>query len=226
MSLTPIGLQTHLDRALANTGLIGYFCLIDDDLVTNLPVTASAAGNTLTTATPHGLVTGSRIRVATSGGTIPAPLSPTIDYFVGVVSATEILLYATLAQAIAATSEIDLISTGSGVQINEQALLPTDAKEAILAHEVTGNGSARQPVAALGAAIVTTTGKALKNPVTWSQAASGGDIIYRHIAFVDGGNSTIGDTTGILTHLQSSATAKTIADTSNALLSFQFGHEN
>jgi hypothetical protein len=226
MVMTPAGLQIYLDRALANTGVIGYFCLIDDELLLNAAAVGNSGTNTITTTNPHGLVTGTRIRVATTGGTVPAPLSPTTDYFAAVVSATELKICATLANAIAGT-EIDLASNGSNLQINEQILLPSDPKEVILAHEITGNGYTRQQAAALGAAtIVQATGKALKSPVTWAQPATGGDIVYRHLAFLDGGNSTIGNTAGVLSHLLTLATPKTIADGANALLSFQFGHEN
>lgn len=225
MTLTPNGLKLHCDRALPSAGTIGYFLLINNSLVLNLSATADDTTNEITTATPHGLVTGTRVRIATSGGTLPAPLSPSVDYYAAVVNPTVLKVCASLADAQTATA-IDLSSQGSSLAINEQQLIPSDHPTVIINHECSGNNYSRQPVTAIGAAVAGQDGKARKNPVVWSQQALGGAITYRHIAFLDGGTAVAGNTTGTLTHLVTLASAITIADTVNQPLAFQFGHEN
>jgi hypothetical protein len=225
MPLTPAGLKEFTDRALPPTGTIGYFLLIDGDLLTNAAATADDTTNEITTTAPHGLVTGTRIRIATSGGTLPAPLSPTVDYYAAVVSASLFQVCATLADAIASTP-IDLSSQGSNLAINEQALLPTDPKEVILGHECSGNNYSRYPVTAIGPAIIGPDGKARKNPVVWVQQALGGTIAYKHVAFLDGGTAVVGNSTGIVTHLETRPNLITIADTVSQPISYQLGAEN
>ena len=72
----------------------------------------NATSNVLTKA--HTFVTGSVVRVATST-TLPDPLVAATDYFVIKVSATEIKLATSLANALAGTA-IDLIDVGVGNQ--------------------------------------------------------------------------------------------------------------
>lgn len=225
MTLTPNGLELHCNRALPNAGTIGYFLLIDNNLLANAVVTANDATNQITSASAHGLVTGARFRIATSGGTLPAPLSPSVDYYAAVVSPTLLLPCLTFADALSATA-IDLTSQGSSLVINEQALLPTDAQAVILAHECVGNNYSRHAVTAIGASIIGPDGKSRKNPVVWSQQALGGSIIYRHVAFLDGGLPAVGNGTGVLTHLSTLASPVTIADTVSQPIAYQFGHEN
>ena len=223
-SLTPAGLKLAADRLLPNTGTIGYFLLINNSLFTSA-VAADASTNTLTTASAHGLVTGARVRLATSGGTLPAPLSPTVDYYASVTGASTLTVSANLADSLIGIA-IDLTSTGSNLTINEQLLLATDRQEVIMAHECSGNNYARRAVTNIGAATVTAGGLALKAPTTWSQQASGGPIVYRHVVFLDGGTSTVGNATGTVTHMETLATPTTIADTASLLIAFQLGAKN
>jgi hypothetical protein len=50
---------------------------------------------TLVSPTPHGLVTGQQMQIQLASGTLPQPLINGAFYFVGVVSATEVILHAT-----------------------------------------------------------------------------------------------------------------------------------
>lgn len=224
--LTPAGLKLACDRNLPNTGTIGYFLLINNDLLTAAPATADAGTNEFTLGVSHSLVTGTRVRVATSGGTLPAPLSPTVDYFIATLFVgAGIKLCATLADAIAGNA-IDITSTGSNLTINEQLLLPTDRQQVIMAHECAGNNYTRRAVTDIGGAVVTAAGLALKNAVSWSQQALGGAIVYRHVVFLDGGTATAGNATGTLTHMETLSNPTTIADTSIQLIAFQLGAKN
>jgi hypothetical protein len=227
MPATTAGLQLNADRALPPTGTIGYFLLVDGDLLTNGACTANETTNEITTTTPHGLVPGTRVRIITSGGTLPGPLSAATDYYVAVVSASVLQLCATLADAIAATPiPVDLTSQGSNLALNEQLLLPTDRKEVILNHECSGNNYSRYAVTNIGTSIIGLDGKARKNPTIWGQQALGGSISFKHIAFLDGGTAVVGNTTGILSYLVTNTNITTIADTVVQALAFQLGCEN
>lgn len=216
MPLTPQGLKIHLDRALPNTGAIGEFALIDDSLTTNLAVAANTTADTLTSATAHNLVDGSRFRVATTG-VLPDPLSASVDYYAQIVNATTLKPCASLDDAILG-NPVNLTSVGSNLVINEQTLTASDTDDAILAHEVTGNGYARQSVADIGPSVIL-GGQARKNPVTWTQAATGGAIVYQHIAFVDSVLNKI-------TYFDTLTTPKTIAAGDSQIISYQFSNEN
>jgi hypothetical protein len=67
----------------------------------------------ITTSTAHGLITPNAIRFETTN-TLPAPLAINTTYFIGFVSATEINVYPTEADALASTNIINLTTTGTG----------------------------------------------------------------------------------------------------------------
>lgn len=231
MPVAPNALAVYLDRALPNTGAIGSMLLLNDTLLTNAACAVDATANTFTTATPHGLTTGERVRVNTSsagfGGSVPAPLSTTVDYFANVVSTTVFRLCATLADAVNATPVvIDLTSVGSSVVANAQTLLASDRKEVLLAHECSGNGYTRAAVSNVGASSVGADGKARKPAVLWSVAATTGPIVYRHVLFLDGGTNVVGNATGTPAHMQTLANPVTIAAGSSETFSYVLGHQN
>lgn len=231
MPQSPAGLALHADRALANTGTIGSMILLNDTLLTNAACTVDASLNTFATATPHGLTTGERVRTNTSaagfGGSVPAPLSTTVDYFAQVQSATVFRLCATLADAVNATPVIvDITSVGSSVVVNAQLLLASDRKEVLLAHECSGNGYTRAAVTNIGAASIGVDGKARKPAVLWSVTATAGAIVYRHVCFLDGGTTVVGDATGTPSFFQSVGNPVTIAAGASETFSYVLGHEN
>lgn len=229
MPVSPNALAQFADRALPNTGTIGAMILLNDTLLTNAACAVDASLNTFTTATPHGLTTGERVRINTSnagfGGNVPAPLLSTVDYFANVTSPTTFRVCATLNDAINATP-IDITTVGNSVIANSQLLLASDRKEVLLAHECNGNGYARTAVANIGPAAIGIDGKARKPAVLWSIAASTGPIAYRHVCFLDGGTTTVGDSTGTPAYINTLANPVTIAVGASETFSYVLGHEN
>jgi hypothetical protein len=75
----------------------------------------AVAATDICTATAHGLVTGSGIQVANSGGALPAGLAATTTYFAIVIDANTFKLATSLANALAGTA-IDITTNGTGTQ--------------------------------------------------------------------------------------------------------------
>lgn len=178
-------LLAHCDRAYPPTGLWGYATLLSGTLASGLVFTASASTNQLTTASAHGLVTGSRFRVA--GGTLPSPLVANTDYYAIVSSSTVLSLATSLANAQANTS-IDLSDAGSGVlTLTEQALTAADPLSVLINKEISHPSFAsRLAITDLGAATIV-SGAARKpdkilsiNNTSLSQSLS-----YRYILFIE-----------------------------------------
>lgn len=84
-----------------------------DDTLSLVPVTVSAASDTLTIAAGHDWATGDGPVRVTATGTVPGGLAPGVDYFVVVVDDVTIRLATTRGNALAGTT-IDLTSTGTG----------------------------------------------------------------------------------------------------------------
>jgi hypothetical protein len=145
-----------------SAGILGYLTLLKGDLATGLGYTANATSNQLTTASAHGMVTGSRMRLV--GGVLPTPLLADTDYFAIVSSATVIALAATLADALAGTA-IDLTDAGAGaLTLTEQVLTATDSLAVLVNKEVNHPAwTNRAVVDNLGAA-VSVSGAAEKPP--------------------------------------------------------------
>jgi hypothetical protein len=144
-------LIAHHNAAFANTGTYGYLTLLKGDVATGLSYTANATTNALTTATAHGMVTGSRLRLV--GGTLPSPLLVNTDYFAIVSSPTVLSIATTLANAIA-NSPIDLSDAGSGaLTLTEQALTASDPLSVLVNKEISHpSWAARTLIENLGAA--------------------------------------------------------------------------
>ncbi|MGL4617887.1 MAG: hypothetical protein ACRCZS_02335 [Chroococcidiopsis sp.] len=203
-------LRNSLDLAAPNTGTWGHMTLLRGDVTTGLTYTANATTNALTTATAHGLVTGSRIRLV--GGTLPTPLLANTDYFAIVSSTTVFTLATTLANAQAATS-IDLTDAGSGsLTFTEQALLATDPLSVLVNKEISHpSWTTRAVIDALGAS-VDATGIAEKPQKILSVVNSSGTALsYQHLLFIRGGTAALGNTTGTGFVLDTEASIQTIA---------------
>lgn len=149
-------LKALCDTNFATTGTIGFLALLKADLATNL-FTVNASTDILTTASAHGLVTGSRLRVAVSGGSLPTPLVANTDYYAIVLSSTTLRLATTLANATAGSPvAIDLTDTGSGtLTLNEQVLTKDDPIAVLLNKEITHPAwTQRAAISNTGAAII------------------------------------------------------------------------
>jgi hypothetical protein len=188
-------LKSSNDAANPNTGTWGYMTLLKGDVTSLLAYTANATTNALTTATAHGLVTGSRIRLV--GGTLPTPLLANTDYFAIVSSTTVFTLATTLANAQASTS-IDLTDAGSGsLTFTEQALLATDPLSVLVNKEISHpSWTTRALIDTLGAS-VDAAGIAEKPQKILSVVnSSAATLSYQHYLFIKGGTAALGNTTG------------------------------
>jgi hypothetical protein len=207
-------LQKYCDNAFAATGTIGYLALLKADLSLNLSFSATAAADALTTASAHGLTTGSRVRVAVAGGTAPTPLTLAQDYYAIVTGATTLKLATTIDNALASTA-IDLSDAGSGtLTLNEQELSQDDPIAVLLAKELSHpNWLTRAPITDVG--VATVSGAAAEKIKAFAiQNTNVAALTYKHAWLLVGPGVTgaIGSATGILTdHLTTEAIAQTLA---------------
>lgn len=188
--------------------------ILKGDLNLLAPYTPNAATNTLTTSTPHGLTTGSRIRLV--GGTLPTPLLANVDYFAIVSSATVFTLATTLANATAGTP-IDIADTGAGaLTFSEQSISLSDSFAVLINKEVSHpSWTTRSIIDALGAAtdVGGVAEKALKT-LNINNASPTIPLSYQHYLFLESpATAVIGSipaaTTGFI--LSSEAIIQTIA---------------
>jgi hypothetical protein len=164
-------------------GIWGYLTLLKGDVATGLAYTANATSNQLTTASAHGMVTGSRLRLV--GGVLPTPLLANTDYFAIVSSATVLSLAASLADAVSATA-IDLTDAGSGaLTLTEQVLTAADPLSVLVNKEVSHPAwVARAVVDNLGTAVVA-AGTAVKPPkVVAVTNTAGTPLTYAHYLYI------------------------------------------
>lgn len=177
-------LLNNCDEAYPSAGTWGYMTLLSDTLATGLSYVADIVGNTITTPTPHGLATGSRVRMV--GGTLPSPLATNTDYYAIVISPTVVKLATTLALA-QASSEIGMTDAGSGgLTLTEQTLTSADPLSVLLAKEISHpSWTARAIIDALGPATAV-SGRAEKSTKLLPIGnTSGITLAYRHILFIE-----------------------------------------
>lgn len=192
---SPSVLAAINDRIWAATGTIGYLILLSGTLFSG--TFTVDAGTNILTATGHTAVTGTRVRLTTTG-TLPTISSGTLnnstDYF-AIIDAGNLKLATTLANALAGTA-IDFTGTGSGTHtLTEQRLGDEDPISVLVAKELIHASYTRQAVSAVGAAAaVGDFGE--KTPVSYTYTISGVDLVFRHVLFIRGGTSAIGNTTG------------------------------
>lgn len=198
-TLSPASLAAVNDRIWAATGTLGYLLLLNGTLFSGT-FTVNASSDVITTASAHGLVTGSRFRVSTTG-VLPAlssgSLSASVDYYAIVLSSTTLQLATTLANAQAGSPVfVNFTDTGSGTHtLAEQRLNDEDPISVLVNKEITHPSYARNAVAALGAAVaVGDFGE--KAPISFTYSITGSALVFRHVLFIRGGTSTIGNTTG------------------------------
>lgn len=191
MTSSPSELLRVANAAYPAGSPIAQLILLRGDLQLNLAITVNALADTITSA-DHGLVTGSRFRVG-STGTVPGGLAANVDYYAIALSATQIKAAATLADALAGTA-INLTDGGTGtVVLNEQLLMATDPIEVLINKEL---GIPRQAITVGAAAMV--GGEALKPALTFTVTNTGtSNLTYRHILIAYGADSAIGSAAGI-----------------------------
>lgn len=214
---SPRALLAICDAAFSSTGTVGHLTLLRGDLAAALQFTVNATTDTITTATAHGLTTGSRV-IVSSTGTFPAPLVAATVYYAIVLSATTLRLAATQDNAINNTPvPIDITSAGTGtLTLDEQALSSSDPLSVLIAKEVNHPAwSARAIIADLGAASVS-SGVAAKSPKTIPIANTGASTLnYQHVLTLIGAGVTnaIGSipTGTVADHLYSESTSQSIA---------------
>jgi hypothetical protein len=188
-------LTTIADAAYPSTGTIGYIILLKAALATGLGVTANSSTGVFTTASAHGLVTGSRVRIA-STGTVPSPLSATTDYYAIVSSTTTLRLAATLADTQSSTA-IALTDAGSGsLTLNERPLTAADSIAVLVNKELaSGGGYSRLPIANAGAATIVSGNGEKSITATFTNSGSTSiDYIAALVAF--GIGSAVGSVAG------------------------------
>lgn len=175
--------------------VIAQLILLRSGTAINLTVTTNALTDTMTTAA-HGMVTGSRFRIDSSG-TVPGGLAAGVDYYAIGLSTTQFKAAETLADALAATA-INLTDGGTGnVVINEQFVNATDPIEVLIAKELASGGAYVRQAVTTAAATFNGT-EAVKPPVVLTLTNTDAvDMVYRQILVAYGASSAIGTVTGI-----------------------------
>lgn len=206
------------DRMYPSTGTYGYLAILDDLLLANAVFTV--ATNILTFTVANKLVTGSRVRI-TSTGAIPSGLLSATDYYAIKTSTTTFKLAATLANAIAGTA-ITITDAGSGVlSASEQILTVADSISVLVAHELVNSAyTARFSIDTLGAATIV-SGDAQKN--LWTKVFtnnSASSIVSGNRLIIYGGIATLGDVTGASDSLHTQQITLLSGDTNSFTVQF------
>jgi hypothetical protein len=198
MAVTPQDLTYTADSVYPIGGLIGYLILLSGRLLIGGAASINTVTNTITTTSPHGLATGSRVRF---GGALPIDLVGTQDYFAVVAGADTFQVAQNLANAQALPPVvIDLTIATSALLVNEQLLLASDPTNVLINKELpAANGYQRLAIANLAPAVITSSTTADHPPLTLSIINIGAaDMTHRYEVVAKGGTATVGDTTGIL----------------------------
>jgi hypothetical protein len=196
-TLSAASLALIADRIWAPSTSLGRLILLRGDLYSNT-FTVNTSTDILTTATPHGMVTGSRVRLSTTG-TLPVlnsgTLNTTTDYFWIADTTTTGKIATTLANALAGTA-IDFTGTGSGSHtLTEQRLTDADPITVLINKELNHASYSRQEITGLAAATaIGAVGE--KAPFSATYSATGTAMVFRHVLFLRGATGTIGNTTG------------------------------
>lgn len=202
----------------AANSTVGYLALLKSGIF-SVGVTADAGTDILTTASAHGLVSGTRVRI-TSSGSLPTGLSSSTDYYAGVLSAT------TLKMQSASGTDIGFSDNGTGtLTLQGQLLTTADPLAVLVNNEVAGNGYARQAIAVGSPAYNADPEKAVKL-VSTTFTASGGTIAFRHTLVIHGGNSTAGNSTGNLGWLGTESADLTISSGYSRTISVELATQN
>lgn len=194
---TPQDLTYTADSVYPPYSAIGYLILLSGDLLLGEPGTINPAANTITTASAHGLATGSRIRF---GGVLPIGLLGTQDYFAVLAGTNTFRVAQSLADAQALPPVVIDLTIATALLINEQLLLASDATNVLVNKELPAmNGYQRLAIANLVPAVVTSSTTADHPPITLSITNTGAvEMTHRYEVVAKGGIATVGSTAGIL----------------------------
>jgi hypothetical protein len=195
---TPQDLLYTADAIYAPYSEYGYLILLKGHLLIGEPAVATPATDVITTASPHGLALGSRVRF---GGTLPIDLLGTQDYFAVPTGANTFQVAQSLADAqVLPPVVIDLTIATSTLLVNEQLLLASDPTNVLINKELpAANGYQRLAIAGLAPAVITSPTTADHPPLTLSITNTGAtDMTHRYEVVAKGGTAIAGDTTGIL----------------------------
>jgi hypothetical protein len=232
MTYPTAALKDHLDTLYPTFGSYGYAALLDADLNLNLGYSVDITSDLLTTITPHGLVTGTRVRstatVAQPGISPSGTLSSTVDYFVRVVSTTELELYSTLNDATNATNQINFTGTGTGtLELNEQALNAEDPIEVLVNHELDHPDYTRFELESMNPAFAS-AGEGRKNSDLWTMTANTTSPAWEflYVLIIKNGSSAIGDTNGSIDNLDARPSLISIPPGDSASYTIQFSNAN
>jgi hypothetical protein len=225
-------LKSKLDTDYPTAGTFGYAALLDNLLKTGLTYTVDFSSDILTTVSAHGLVTGTRVRstatVAQPGISPSGTLNGSTDYFVNVISTTELQLHLTLADAIASTNAVNFTDGGSGtLQLNEQALSAEDAIAVLINHELTHPDYFRKELVGMGSAFAASS-EARKNSSAYTLTVNSSSpaMVFGYTLTIKNGLTTIGDTTGTTDFLDILSAAITIAAGDSKSYIVQFATTN
>jgi hypothetical protein len=132
MLASPFSASAFLDLAIPSSSTIGYLCLLSGATFQG-SATVDITDSSLTTAIPHNLQTGTRLKLQTSQA-LPVPLNTTATYYAKVLSATKLQLATSIA---ALNQPIQLLNAGTGtLTINELALNNTDPVSVLVNKEL------------------------------------------------------------------------------------------
>jgi hypothetical protein len=189
--------------AFPSIGIIGRLLLLTNDLLLAASVTANSSTNTLMFTGNHNLVTGTRFKLT---GTMPAPLVAGTEYFAIKINATTIKVALTLDDAIALT-EVDLISTGSSINFDEQPISAIDPISVLVSKELPSNSFySRKEIQDVGVPALI-AGEATINYQITLQNLTANTITFRHYLIAYGATAAIGSVTGITAYELETASA-------------------
>lgn len=206
----PAALIAANNAIWASSGTLGYLILLKPDLYSGT-ATVNATSDVITTAAAHGLTTGSRVQLSTTGvfPTLSAgAISSGVDYYAIVASSTTLQLATTLANALAPTP-INFTDTGSGsLTLSEQRPSAADPIAVLVGKELSHADYTRRAIT--GATAVAVGAVAQQPAIAATYAPTGTNMVYRQLLFLMGATSTIGNTTGTAGYLGTETSDVTI----------------
>jgi hypothetical protein len=169
--------------------------LCNQSLTAKQVATVDISTNSITTTASHGFVLNDEIVLSANGGAgvTPTPIEANRPYFVaGTITTTSFQL-----AAYPGGPAIDLTAAGSGtIYAKKLAWGRNVSITEVVATEVPNTNNYARKSIALGATTQSEIYQAYSVPSPTVVSASGGSIIYDSYAFILGGSTTYGSTTG------------------------------
>ena len=169
--------------------------LCHQNLAAQQVASVDISANSVTTTAAHGLILNDEIVLSANGGAgvTPTPIEANRPYFVaGTITSTSFQLAAYPGGPV-----IDLTAAGSGTIYVKKLDWGRNASIAdVVATEVSNTNNYARKAIALGATTPSEIYQSYSVPSPTVVSASGGSIIYDSYAFILGGSTTYGSTTG------------------------------